>query len=354
MSKSKSVKDKKTFWAEKPTPVSPMEDMGHLEDLTKRPDYFEWWYFDATGDSGERIVYEFHYSNFFLSPRIPSVLLQIRTPDGNVFSRGHMFRGGWQSNGGVSTSSNEVNVKFGERGFVKGVYPDYQVKMDYENIGADLKFHFISPPWKAHQDIWFPLAFYDEVTKDGFYHLIMPTADVEGKIRIGDKFSNVKGKGYHDHQWGNIAFRDVISHWYWGRALSGDQMLCFMNSVRAPGGQRYPEEVNGLMMVDRGQIILVTNQVRFSASDFIHDDITDKDVPRTLRFATTQAKEKEATGVDAVIRIKEIVAKSDFRRRSKHLRAYLRLIGVCEAAINIEGRSAELKGDVIVGDMIFH
>lgn len=94
--------------------------------------------------------------------------------------------------------------------------------------------------------------------------------------------------------------------------------------------------------------------MRFNASDFIHDDIADKDVPRTLRFTTTPAKEKEATGLDAVIRIKEIAGKSEFRGRSKHLRAYLRLLGECEATINTKGSSSKFKGDVIVGDMIFH
>lgn len=354
MSTSKNVKDKKTYWAEKPEPVSILEDVAHLEDLTKRPDYFEWWYFDATAESGERIVYEFHYSNFFLSPRIPSVLLQIRAQDGEVFSRGHMFRGGWQSEGGISASSTEIDVKFGERGFVRGTYPDYQVKMEHEKIGADLMFHFLSPPWKAPNDVWFPLAFHDEVTKDGFYHLIMPSANVEGKIRVDDKVTNVKGKGYHDHQWGNIAFRDVISHWYWGRALSGDQMLCFMNSGRAPEGQRYPEGVNGLLVVNRGQIILVTNQVKFSASDFIHDDMTDKDIPYTLRYFMEPDKEMKSMGLDATIRIKGIAGKADFRGRSKHLRAYLRLIGECEATIDEKGSKSKFKGDVIVGDMIFH
>ncbi len=352
MGKPDNIKDGGMFWAERPAPVSHLEDVAHLEDPTERPDYFEWWYFDATTDSGERIVYEFHYSNFFLSPRIPSLLLQIRTPDGKVLSKGHMFRGGWQSEGRVSASSTQVDVRFGDRGFVRGTYPVYQVSMEHETIGANLKFQFATPGWKAHKDVWFPLAFYDEATKDEFSHLIMPDADVEGEIRVGNKVTSVRGKGYHDHQWGNIAFRDVISHWYWGRAISGDRKLCFMSSGRAPDGDRYPEEVNGLLVVDKGQIMLATNQVRFTASDFIHDDLTDKHIPHTLQFRTEP--EGRSTNVDATIRIKEISGKSNFQFRSKHLRAYLRLIGECEATINIKGESSRFEGDAIVGDMFFH
>lgn len=352
MGKPDNIKDGGMFWVERPAPVSHLEDVAHLEDPTERPDYFEWWYFDATTDSGERIVYEFHYSNFFLSPRIPSLLLQIRTPDGKVLSKGHMFRGGWQSEGRVSASSTQVDVRFGDRGFVRGTYPVYQVSMEHETIGANLKFQFATPGWKAPKDVWFPLAFYDEATKDEFSHLIMPDADVEGEIRVGSKVTSVRGKGYHDHQWGNIAFRDVISHWYWGRAISGDRKLCFMSSGRAPDGDRYPEEVNGLLVLDKGQIVLATNQVRFTASDFIHDDLTDKDVPHTLQFRTEP--EGRPTNVDATIRIKEISGKSNFQFRSKHLRAYLRLIGECEATINIKGESSRFEGDAIVGDMFFH
>lgn len=138
--------------------------------------------------------------------------------------------------------------------------------------------------------------------------------------------------------------------WYWGRAMSHDKLLCFMSSGRAPGGQRYPDEVNGLLVIDKGEFVLATNQVEFKALDLTHNDRTKKDIPRRMEFRTL----REGCEVTAAVDVKQMMASADYSSRSKYVSAYLRLLADFKANIDLRGMRSEFSGDVVIGDMIFY
>lgn len=60
-----------------------------------------------------------------------------------------------------------------------------------------------------------------------------PLCDVTGKFKIYKDYTRRKtdlsGKGYHDHHWGNEAITGRIEKWYWGRIISNGYAVVFFN-----------------------------------------------------------------------------------------------------------------------------
>ena len=81
----------------------------------------------------------------------------------------------------------------------------------------------------------------------------VPYGAVQGELVYDGKAHTVTGKGYHDHNWGNIGLNDVMSHWVWGRAHVGEYTLIFVEMVsnKAYGGVKLPV----FMLAKGGQIL---------------------------------------------------------------------------------------------------
>ena len=54
--------------------------------------------------------------------------------------------------------------------------------------------------------------------------------------------THADGIGYHDHNWGNVALRKILDHWYWGRACVGDYTVVTLmfTGASAYGGLSFP------------------------------------------------------------------------------------------------------------------
>ncbi|MFF2363840.1 lipocalin-like domain-containing protein [Streptomyces sp. NPDC058122] len=180
---------------------------------------FEWWYCDAHLDDGTTLTVEFHTKPPFVSPKAPLtpfVLLTVTGPDGTRTDK--TFTG---EPGDFSASAEGCDVVIGRNTFRGG--PDgYAIHVEIEDVELDLRLTARVPPWRPatghaffgpeeeHYIAWLPMV---------------ARGDVHGHLAVGGTVRGVRGDGYHDHNWGNIAPRKVLDHWYWGRARIGDHTV---------------------------------------------------------------------------------------------------------------------------------
>ena len=161
------------------------------------------------------------------------------------------------------------NVKMGSS-YLRQEGKVYKMSMHSRNIGCDLTFQGTVPGWKIGDG---------QIPIDGGeiiqgWVIPCPRAKVEGKLFIKDKEIQVKGDGYHDHNWGNVALPSVLDHWYWGRAHVGEYSLIFVEQIAAKkyGYARIP-----VFLLAKGEQVLADDSRYFTmeARDPVHHCFND-------------------------------------------------------------------------------
>ena len=207
---------------------------------------FEWWYFDAHLDDGTTVVAIFFtksYANIKV-PLTPLVKLSITTPEGKTYLKLIEF-----PKEDFSASDKQCDVKVANN-WVKGDLKTYNLHVDFEDISADLQFNRVVPSWRPG----IGKAFFGEEKKDFFAWFVpIPYGTVNGKIKFEGKEHEVTGRGYHDHNWGNIPLTKIINHWYWGRLDIGEYKAIFFEMV---ADKKYGSERVNLFMFAKGDKIL--------------------------------------------------------------------------------------------------
>lgn len=72
------------------------------------------------------------------------------------------------------------------------------------------------------------------------------TASVAVTFADGTAMTFADGVGYHDKNWGDEPFADVVSSWYWGHAHLGPYSLVFFSTIDLDGA----EYVSGFVAAD--------------------------------------------------------------------------------------------------------
>jgi predicted secreted hydrolase len=211
------------------------------------PGNFEWWYFDAHLDDGSTLVISFYTKPLLQrnDPLTPTILITLTYPDGRKLSAFPVFPAEQ-----FSASKESCDVHVGPN-WVRGDLHRYELHAEGAGLTADLTFTGLVPPWR-------PAAgknYYDEELTHYFGWLpSIPFGMVDGNLTYEGVSHAVRGTGYHDHNWGNVALNDVLSHWVWGRAHLGGYTLIFaqMVATKAYGGQLIP-----VFMLAKGERILI-------------------------------------------------------------------------------------------------
>ncbi|RME88277.1 MAG: hypothetical protein D6770_07385 [Anaerolineae bacterium] len=232
---------------------------------------FEWWYFDAHFEDGSTAVIVFLTKPLLErnGPLKPGVSLTITDPHG-------VKRVGFPllppEAFAASKETCDVHIGPHQARYIPSEGATWRYEVHVENVkdergetlSADLTFTGLVPPWRPgagkvyfgdreHYFAWLPAIPYGHVT---------------GQVTYGGKQHAVRGTGYHDHNWGNVALGAVMDHWYWGRAHLGEYTVIFVEQVaaRAYGFARIP-----VFMLAKGERILTGdgNPLRMSACDFV-------------------------------------------------------------------------------------
>lgn len=285
--------------------VLPSDDGFQLTDSEKGN--FEWWYFDVI-DSNTGCILKLvaHLGTDPLRRRFfPQVAISIRTPTKiQSFIRPYSLRD-------FSASSDfcDVRMKDEFHAFVESPGKDnlYHLTVNINGFSANLTFIPEIEGWK-------PLG--DKVNinigrKKGAFSWIIPVprAKVVGEFSLGkEKYELKEAFGYHDHNYWKVDVRkklfmdDVISKWYWGRFLSKDYTIIFMDTYV----MGHP--IKSLMIAKQDKIIHSSNNL----IEVFADEMKKDDQIKTLYPSRITIKSVEENNpFQMILKSKEIIEKRD-------------------------------------------
>jgi hypothetical protein len=239
---------------------------------------FEWWYFDAHFDDATTAVIVYATKPIINPgvPLTPNLSLTITRADGTKaaefsFLPAELF----------SASREMCDIKFASN-WVKQTGQDpcwtFSLHAETDHIAADLTFTGLVPPWRPGAG----KSFFGDLDHYFAWLPSIPYGTVEGKLTYDGQTHSVRGTGYHDHNWGNIALPSVMDHWYWGRAHVGAYTLIFVEQIalKKYGSTRLP-----VFLLAKDDRVLADDAryLTMQAHDFIHHP-GGRDYPHEVDF----------------------------------------------------------------------
>ena len=254
-------------------PLKPVDDGLHME-MDKR-DMYEWWYFDAHLDSGHTLVVFFHASNPNpgLEGKTGMEIVLLR-PDG---VRVQKFISYSKSQFSAAKDKPEVTIGGNMLRVTQkdGELPVYEIDVQEQGLGCHLTY-------QAEVNGWKPGTGLSHFGNLGFFGWVIPfaRASVEGTITDGDKTFQVKGIGYHDHNWLNFPFATIIQYWMWGRVYSENFTISFAYIQCNEKVDNHTVKV--LMMAEGKEVVLSTGDFDFLKDDFEYNPKAKYQFPRQI------------------------------------------------------------------------
>lgn len=247
---------------------------------------FEWWYFDAHLDDGSTITVEFHTKPPYVSPGAPLtpfVLVTRTTPDGVRTDWTHVAEPEQ-----FASSSAQCDVAIGVNSFAADAH-GWRIHVEIDGLVGDFTLRPELEPWRPetghvffgaleqHYIAWLPVA---------------ARGAVDAQLTIDGRTERLTGSGYHDHNWGNVAPRKVLDHWYWGRARVGDYTVVTLMFV---SHARYDKVPLPAVMVAKGDRIIASavgiDRIGFTGSDVVEHAGTGVPVARRLEYTITHGED---------------------------------------------------------------
>ena len=276
-------------------PLTPGEDGLHIDMGAKG--MYEWWYFDAHLETGHTLVVFFHAANpnpgMTGKPGIEIVLLR---PDGNKTQKFVPY-----SRSDFTASRDKADIKAGENYLrveqLEGELPRYEIFIKEKDLGC----HLI---YSAKVNGWKPGTGVSQFGKMGYFAWVVPfaRASVEGTITDGSNTIQVKGVGYHDHNWLNFQFPTIIDYWMWGRIYSEHYTVSFAFIQCNKKMDNYAVKV--LMLADGREVILSTGEFDFIKQDFEYNASAKHSYPRKLTI-------KVPDQLEANLSVKDVLEAED-------------------------------------------
>ncbi|MEE8717305.1 MAG: hypothetical protein SOI26_08285 [Coriobacteriales bacterium] len=188
------------------------------------------WYFDATFDDGTKSVVAFRPkepAKMAQAGDSPNLNIAITAPDGRTMQE---FAYATAEDSHIGTS--RCDVHFGPH-HCTGDFKDYDVHVAETNgLACDLHYHALVEPFRQGTSI---VALGDE---DQYHYtdLSVPKCAVTGRLLYDGSWHEVRGFGYHDHQWMNISPFQAFHHWFWGRMYTDKHVVYIYEFV---GNERF-------------------------------------------------------------------------------------------------------------------
>ena len=186
---------------------------------------FEWWYADAEYSNGMKTVFTFYTKDHFDigGPANPTVEFQITFPNGTVYK--DVFHEG--KNSLIRAAKDHCDVAIGQNYFR---YENGNYIFHYEN--ADVSCDSVMKP---RIPMWRPATghcFFGSSGETYFAWLVgIPSADVSTSLTYKGESYDLKGNGYHDHNWGNAPMQKILSNWYWCRVKVGPYTIISVEMI---------------------------------------------------------------------------------------------------------------------------
>lgn len=328
-------------------PLKPADDGLHMD---KRGMY-EWWYFDAHLDNGYTLVVFFHASNPNpgLEGKTGMEIVLLR-PDGVRVQKFIPYPrskfAAARDKAKVTIGQNTLRVQPRDSGL-----PIYKIDVEEDGLGCHLTY-------RAEVNGWKPGTGLSQFGDLGFFGWVIPfaRASVEGTITDGDKTFQVKGIGYHDHNWLNFRFATIIEYWMWGRIYSENFTVSYAFIQCNEKVNRYTVKV--LMLAEGKDVILSSGEFDFLKADFEFNPKAKYEFPKQVTLhAPNEMK--------ATLKMKRILEAQDMlenfspvlRFLAKNLMhiqpGYFRLESDFELEVTRDGKSVKETGATLHEIVLF-
>lgn len=271
--------------------VQPWED--GLRAATGRGS-FEWWYFDAhfddpsaplgAGATTAVIVFATKPIINPAAPLTPNLSLTVTRPDGRKTAEFDL-----PPAGEFSASKDACDVRIGAS-WVKwseagGVWT-YRLHAETRTMSADLTFRGLVPPWRPGAG----KSYFGDLNRYFAWLPAIPYGMVEGTLTYDGQVHAVRGNGYHDHNWGNVALPSVLDHWTWGRAHVSGYTLIFVEQIalRKYGSTRIP-----VFLLAKGDQVLADDArcLTMAARGFVRH-AGGREYPQEMDFTWARGREQ--------------------------------------------------------------
>lgn len=237
------------------------------------------WYFDSIMEDGTKVVVVFMTKTGdkrHLPVDSPNVRIQITAPDGQNFEDAFYLPVEV-----CETRKGECYVKYGPHSFIGDLIDcDISVK-PINGIGCELHLHGLTKPFRPGTGY---IAFGDDESKE-YTWLTFPRCEVSGTLIYNGNILEVKGTGYHDHQFHTSDSMSIIHHWFWGRASLGDYTVAMFDIV---ANEKYGfKQIPIFCIMDKtGNIIFDgTEHGTTKIKELYWSDPTKKYFPKSVEFA---------------------------------------------------------------------
>jgi hypothetical protein len=318
------------------------------------PGSYEWWYFDAHLEDGTSLVISFYTKNPMSPdhPLEPYVTMQLDRPGVPTLMRqSHAPREQFRA----SSESCDVLIA---NSWIRGHAPEvpYAIHFAAEDVVVDVVLRPQVPSWRPATGH----VFFGERDEHFFAWLpSVPQGSVDVDITVGTHTEHLKGIGYHDHNWGDVAMPRLINHWYWGRAQAGPYSIIasYITAEHRYGGTEIP-----IFLLAKGATIVADDatKVRFRlegehvdqqsgkpVADVVVYDYTDRDDEYRVSFRRAQ------TIVDHQL-IEEVSGVKHLLARLAHFDgSYLRFTGTVQLEHLVGNRTTEDVSDPGIWELMY-
>lgn len=312
------------------------------------PNDWEWWYSDFIFDDGSTAVVQFftkagrkigHAGDF------PSINIRIKLADGTELKDNIDFK---VSEASFSTDRCDVRM----RGNVfEGNLRSYHVRAhSKKGFGIDVTLESTAKPYRpgsAYIQMGNPEHFYT-------WFCAVPAGKARGTLTCNGETREVRGTGYHDHQWGNTNFLKEWNHWLWARQRFDDySMLVFdLTAAKQHDFERLP-----ICFIQDSSGILVFESTELASCDVLSTYLDEKEsgkiYPKDIDYVF------ESNGAKATYRLRQkgIIEAGGLKTAPLPMRllvhamgikhSYTRYLGEGELAFESNGKTIAKKSELI-------
>lgn len=328
-------------------PLSLRDDGLHMD----RRGMYEWWYFDAHLENGYTAVFFFHASNPNpgLEGKTGMEIVLVR-PDGIRVQKFIPYK-----KSEFTAARDKPEVKIGRNTLWvepgEGELPVYHIDIQETGLGCHLTY-------RAEVNGWKPGTGLSHFGDLGFFGWVIPfaRASVEGTITDGEQTFQAKGIGYHDHNWLNFPFQQIIEYWMWGRIYSENftaAYACIQCNEKVDN-----HTVKVLMLAEGREVILSSGEFEFSQDDFEYNNRAKYqfpkkiiiDAPGAMKAVLNMNRILEAQDMlDNFSPILRFIAKNILRIKP----GYFRLVSDFELEVTQDGKSITETGTTLHEIVLF-
>lgn len=273
--------------------IKPKDDTFHG---TKYLIDIEWWYFDAVFENGYSVHIGFRI--YHIKNR---GLLQTRI---NIYQKGKLITekikrslfdpADFNTEKPIIHLDNKTVLSFS----IDKEQPEkpwiYSIDLGIDDVDLHLSFIGKTPGWKIE-------------TKTTCWTVPLPLASVQGNIVINDKKMNVKGTGYHDHNWG-YSPTTVIQNigWFWGRISAERLHLTWANTIASTTKQDLIAVINRLKTNNEESLFtgIHPNSISFTPTNI--KKMKQYHIPQNFEIKIHEKGDSDQTQLNAHLEMKTI------------------------------------------------